>query len=403
MLLANYGAESSYGVDIPIAIIGIASKVFAVVINLVVGIVLGCQPIISYNMGAKNYGRVKELYKKILLCTVVIGIAATALFEFAPRAVVAMFGAPTNIPNPEDYWTFGEKTFRIFLCFVTFSCVIKLSSIFFQAVGKPMHAVISSMIRDIVCFVPLAIIFPAVFGGVEAILYAAPVADFCAIVVAAVLTVSFMRSLKETNAEQQKNIALKPSKQGVIITIAREHGSSGKQIGRVVAERLGIPFYYKEMMALAAQESGFDEEFISELNTNSPSHMHKLYLSTDVVRQAVVAQDRVIRKIADNGSCVIVGRAADYILKDYDDLVRIFIYAPEEYRIKRIMEVYGDSADDAKKNVRRSDEARASYYKNISELTWGDRQNYELMVDSSVGIDVAAGAICAYLKSRSSK
>jgi len=401
ILLAKYGAMSQYGVDIPIAIIGIESKVFTVVINLVVGIVLGCQPIISYNMGAKNYGRVKELYKKILLCTAVIGLASTALFELAPRAVVGMFGAPTNLPNPEDYWVFGEKTFRIFLCLVTFTCIIKMTSIFFQAVGKPIRAVVASMIRDIVCFIPLIIIYPAVFGGVEAILFAAPTADLLAMIVAMALTIPFFKSLKDTATDEKSEVALKPSKKGVIVTIAREHGSSGKQIGRLVAERLGIPFYYKEMTALAAQESGLDQEFISDINVNSPSHLHSLYLSTDVVQQAVQAQDKVIRKIADNGSCVIVGRAADYVLRDYEDVVRIFIYAPEEYKIKRVMEIYGDSYEDAKKNVRRSDDARASYYKNISENTWGDRRNYDLMIDSSIGVDASVDTICTYLQNRS--
>ena len=400
ILLAKYGAMSQYGVDIPIAIIGIESKVFTVVINLVVGIVLGCQPIISYNMGAKNYDRVKELYRKILLCTGVIGLASTALFELAPRAVVGMFGAPTNIPNPEDYWVFGEKTFRIFLCLVTFTCIIKMTSIFFQAVGKPIRAVIASMIRDIVCFIPLIFIYPIVFGGVEAILFAAPSADLLAMIVAMALTVPFLKSLKASTTEEKSEVALKPSKKGVIITIAREHGSSGKHIGKLVAERLGIPFYYKEMTALAAQEGGLDKEFISDINANSPTHLHSLYLSTDVVQQAVQAQDKVIRKIADNGSCVIVGRAADYVLRDYEDVVRIFIYAPEDYRIKRVMEIYGDSAEDATKNVRRSDEARASYYKNISEQIWGDRQNYELMLDSSIGVDASVDTICTYIQNR---
>lgn len=400
ILLAKYGAMSQYGVDIPIAIIGIESKVFTVVINLVVGIVLGCQPIISYNMGAKNYDRVRELYKKILLCTVVIGLASTALFELAPRAVVGMFGAPTNLPNPEDYWLFGEKCFRIFLCLVTFTCIIKMTSIFFQAVGKPIRAVVASMIRDIVCFIPLIIIYPAVFGGVEAILYAAPSADFLAMLVAMALTVPFFKSLKSDKTGDSAEVALKPSKKGVIITIAREHGSSGKQIGKLVSERLGIPFYYKEMTALAAQESGLDKEFISEINENSPTYLHSLYLSTEVVQQAVVAQDKVIRKIADNGSCVIVGRAADYVLREYDNVVRVFVYAPEEYKIKRVMEIYGDSAENAKKNVRKSDEARASYYKNISEQAWGDRRNYELMIDSSVGVEASVDTICTYLKNR---
>lgn len=398
IMLAKYGAMSQYGVDIPIAIIGIESKVFTVVINLVVGIVLGCQPIIGYNMGAKNYDRVKKLYKSILMCTIIIGVVSTLLFELAPRAVVGIFGTPTNIPNPEDYWIFAEKTFRIFLSLVTFTCMIKMTSIFFQAVGKPVQAVISSMIRDIICFIPLILILP-VFFHIEGILFAAPIADFIAMIVAAALTAVFMKSLNGKVSETRSDIVLKPSKQGVIITISREHGSSGKQIGKMVAEKLGIPFYYKEMTALAAQESGLDQEFISDINANSPTMLHSLYLSTEVVQQAIIAQDKIIRKIADNGSCVIVGRAADYVLRDYKNVVNIFIYAPHAYREKRVMEVYGDRFEEAKKNIRRSDEARAAYYKNISGQTWGSRRNYNLLIDSSIGIENCVEAIYRYVMS----
>ncbi|MCM1043848.1 MAG: MATE family efflux transporter, partial [Corallococcus sp.] len=153
IMLAKYGAQSKYGIDIPIAVIGIESKVFTVVINIVVGIVLGCQPVIGYNIGAKNFDRVKRLYFAILLCTVAVGIVSTLLFELAPDIVVGIFGKPTNISNPDDYWEFARKTFRIFLSLVTFTCTIKMSSIFFQAAGKPVFAVLASLIRDIVCFV----------------------------------------------------------------------------------------------------------------------------------------------------------------------------------------------------------------------------------------------------------
>ena len=171
---------TKFGADIPIAIIGIQSKVFTVVINLVVGIVLGCQPIISFNMGAKKYDRVKELYKKIILCAIVIGVSFTALFQLAPEFVISLFGTPSNIPNPDDYWEFGIMTMRIFMSLICISCVIKVNSIFFQAVGKPIQAAITSMIRDIVCFVPLIILLPLLTGGVEGILWAAPISDLVA-------------------------------------------------------------------------------------------------------------------------------------------------------------------------------------------------------------------------------
>lgn len=397
IMLAKYGAQSRYGVDIPIAIIGIESKVFTVVINLVVGIVLGCQPIIGYNIGAKKYDRVKKLYRSILLCTIVIGVASTLLFELAPRAVVSIFGTPTNIPNPEDYWIFAEKTFRIFLSLVTFTCIIKMSSIFFQAVGKPIRAVVSSMIRDIICFIPLIIVLP-LFFGIEGILFAAPIADFIAMIVAAALTITFMKTLRHGDTESKAVPVMKPSQKGVIVTIAREHGSSGKQIGKIVAEKLNIPFYYKEMTALAAQESGLDQEFISDINANSPTLMHDLYLSTQVVQQAIAAQDKIIRKIADNGSCVIVGRAADYVLRDYENVVRVFIHAPKTYRMKRVMEVYGDTEEEAKKSVHRSDSARASYYKNITGNEWSSAHNFDISINSSIGVDKCAAIICDYVR-----
>ena len=151
-----------------------------------------------------------------------------------------------------------------------------MTSIFFQAVGKPIQAVIASMIRDIVCFIPLIVTLP-VFLGIEGILFAAPIADFIAMIVAAALTVAFFKTLMKNHSEEKPKTALKPSKKGVIVTISREHGSSGKQIGKLVAEKLGIPFYYKEMTALAAQESGLDREFISELNANSPAILQRLY------------------------------------------------------------------------------------------------------------------------------
>jgi Na+-driven multidrug efflux pump len=195
--LAKYGALSKYGVDIPIAIIGIESKIFTIVINLVVGITLGCQPIISFNMGAKKYDRVRTMYRKIMLCTLIIGLLFTALFEFAPNFIIRLFGVPSNIPNPDDYWEFGEKTLRIFLSFIAISCFIKMNSIFFQAAGRPISAVVASLIRDVVCFTPLILILPAIFTDVETILYVAPISDAIAMIATIFLSVSFIKSLKK--------------------------------------------------------------------------------------------------------------------------------------------------------------------------------------------------------------
>lgn len=395
LMLSHYGALSVYGPDIPISVISIETKVFTVVINIVVGIILGGQPILGYNYGAKNYRRVKKTFQLVLLATLCVGVFSTLLFELCPQAVYGIFGVGSELYNE-----FAAMTFRIFLSLVTFTCVIKMSSIFLQAVGQPVLSAVVSLTRDIVCFVPLVILLPRTFG-IQGILYAAPAADLIAAAVTAIALTRFFRTRgKDSAVTPEKDSVIRPTRQGLIVTIARKHGSAGKRVGQLVAERMQIPCYYKELTALAAQESGLDRDFVSELNENFPALLHELYLSTEVVQQAITAQAQIIQKIADAGSCVIVGRAADYVLRQYPHVVRVFIHAPREYRKKMVMEMYGDTPEEAARSLRRSDEARAAYYRNISNQEWGRAENYDLCIDGSLGPAGTAEAICAYLSVR---
>ncbi|GBU22911.1 MATE family efflux transporter [Fibrobacteres bacterium R8-0-B4] len=391
IMLVKYGRLSKYGADIPIAVIGIAMKVFTIVINIVVGVVLGAQPILGYNYGAKKYGRVKETFRLVLSLTIAVGVIATLVFEFYPQIVINMFGVQTEL-----YDEFAKMTFRIFLALVTLTCTVKMSSIFFQAVGQPVKAAVVSLTRDIVCFVPLVILLPSLFG-IKGVLYAAPVADIVGIIVTVVLVAVFFKSFSKADAVKPTDVsltALKPSKPGAIITIDREHGSNGKYIGRLVAEKIGVPYYYKEMIALAAQESGLASEFISDINNAEPGVLHSLYLSTEPVQQAIAAQDKIIRKIAQNGSCVIVGRAAGYVLRGFEDVVSVFIHAPEDYRVAQVMKNYGDT------EIHRTDAARAAYFTKISGLKWGEARQYDLCIDSSIGAIKTAAVIAAYVEER---
>lgn len=151
------------------------------------------------------------------------------------------------------------------------------------------------------------------------------------------------------------------------------------------------------MTALAAQESGLAREFISDINQNAPHFLRDLYLNTTVIQHAITAQHKVIKRIAENGSRVIVDRAADRVLRNHSDIVRIFVYAPEAYRIGRVMAAYGDTREEAKHHIHRSDTARAAYYRSISGKKWGDHRNYDLMVDSSIGLKETADVICRYV------
>lgn len=198
MLLAKYGAQSVYGIDIPIAIMGIESKVYSIVVNIIVGFVLGCQPIISYNYGARKYDRVKKLWLYGFIFTTIVSVIALLLFECAPKFVVGWFGEPTNIENVDAYWEFAEKLFRIFLSLVVCTCFVKMSAIFFQSVGRPINAVICSLVRDIVCYVPLMFVLTS-FMGIDGVLYAAPIADAVGFAIAVGLTIAFWRTLKQEN------------------------------------------------------------------------------------------------------------------------------------------------------------------------------------------------------------
>lgn len=202
----------------------------------------------------------------------------------------------------------------------------------------------------------------------------------------------------KVNEVETVDAIIKPSKPGVIVTISRQHGSSGKRIGKRVAQKLGIECYYKEVTALAAEESGLSKEFISDINKNAPEMLHELYLSTDTVQQAIMAQDKIIKKIADNGSCVIVGRAADFVLRDYEKVVKVFIHAPKDKRIAQVIEMYNDTPEEAETHVTHSDAARGEYYKSITGKNWADATNYDLCIDSTIGEHAAVDIILNYIQ-----
>lgn len=392
-MLVTYGKGTIYGTAIPIAVMSISMKVFSIVINVIVGIIVGAQPILGYNYGAKKMDRVRDTFRLVAVLTIVVGIVATLAFQIFPEQIVGIFGDGQGAAYSE----FAIMTFRTFLLLVSFTCFIKMSSIFFQAVGQPVKAAFVSLVRDLLLFVPLVLILPK-FMGIKGVLYAAPIADVIGLIVTIPTLILFFKKLDKIKEDEKKEVIIKPSKPGVIITIAREHGSQGKYIGGLVAKKLGIPYYYKEMTALAAEEAGLSREYVANLNNNSPSILYDLYVSTTPVTEAIKAQETVLKRIAQNGSCVIVGRAADYVLRDNKNLVKVFIHAPKDYRIKKVQEMYGDTEEQAKKSIRKSDKARANYYKTISGNDWGKPKNYDLCIDAEIGIEKASQVIIDYVK-----
>lgn len=186
-----------------------------------------------------------------------------------------------------------------------------------------------------------------------------------------------------------------------IITIGRQCGSGGHTIGKMVAERLGIPFYDKEIIQKVAKESGLLEEtieregeysttsFLFNLVTHGVSGYNVADSESMLLRDQINAyQTNYIKELAEQGPCVIIGRSADYILEDRDDCVHVFIYGDLEDRMKRVEQEHGISSKDSKAHVMNRDKKRSKYYKYVTDKVWGLAENYTVCLNSSeLGIE----------------
>ncbi len=181
-----------------------------------------------------------------------------------------------------------------------------------------------------------------------------------------------------------------------IYTISREFGSAGRTIGKMVAEKLGIPCYDSEIVQQVAIKSGLLADHIAERGEDLSasgrfSSIFTLYnLYSNMNKDDIIwhAQVKVIKELAEKGPCVIVGRCADHILREEKNLVKIFVYSDKEDRAKRIVEVYGEKTDSPEKRLRDKDKNRAAYYKQYTDMEWGDPRHYDICLNSGkLGIE----------------
>ena len=196
----------------------------------------------------------------------------------------------------------------------------------------------------------------------------------------------------------------------MIITIGRQHGSSGREIARLLAERLGVKCYDKEIVDEAAKHSDFSRELINAYDEKRMSAFllhaggYGLNENFRLNMEVVSAQFDAIREIASNEDCIFVGRCADYVLSEREDLVSIFILGDLDARIKCLEERQGLDEAQARKKIKEVDKDRSSFYKYYSDQLWGDAQNYDLCINSSkIGVEGSVDAIMAYIKARGLK
>lgn len=178
-----------------------------------------------------------------------------------------------------------------------------------------------------------------------------------------------------------------------VITISREFGSGGRTIGKKTAEKLGIPCYDSELIHEIARESGFAESYIKDAGEYASGGFFSSAFSNrafgptneDYLWQI---QYNIITELAEKGPCVIVGRCADYILRDKEDCLKVFIHADMDFRAKRIVEVYGEREESPVQRLRDKDKRRAAYHRFYTDMKWGHAQNYHITLDSGkLGID----------------
>ena len=395
-LLGKYGAESKFGAEIPITVLGIVMKISQILNSIVIGIAAGSQPIFGYNYGAQKYDRVKKTLKIVMGLSVIISAVAFILFQTIPDKLILIFGS-----GDENYIEFACLAFRTYLLLCIFNGIQISSGIFFQAIGKSVRSAALSLSRQIVILIPFMIILSHFFG-IIGVLAAGPVADALAFILAAFFLIKEIRNLKNGNVKDnlQKEVTLSNNDLGknIVITISREYGSGGRYIGKLVAEKLGIQLYDKQFVEKLAEDTGLSEKYIED-NEQKRTFLEILnngyYSGLNNSDDLFIKESELIGEVADKESCVIVGRCADFILKDKENVLKIFIDSSLQDKINRATEYYNLDKNKAQKEIKRINKLRENHYKYYTEREWKDPSNYDICINSdSLGIENAANLIC---------
>lgn len=411
-LFKKYGVNSKFGADIPITVLGIVMKINQILSSIIIGIAAGSQPIVGFNYGARKYKRVKGTIKIVLISSLCVSCIAFILFQTIPEKLISIFGS-----GDELYNEFACLAFRVFLMLTLFNGIQIASGIFFQAIGKPAKSAFLTLSRQILFFTSAAIILSNIFG-VMGVLYAGPVSDGLAFLVSATLLIFERRSLNKKEKEvisDSENIAAEkveanqPANKNIIITIAREYGSGGRYVGKLLSEKLGIKLYDKSLISLVSDESGLSAEYIEEneqtINGKLLANFNSQYynnLSND--DNLFIAESNAIKEIASKESCIIVGRCADYILKNNDNVFSVFLYNSDESKVNRAVKYYGLNEKNALKEIQKINKSRENHYKYYTNKNWRDMSNYSLAINvDTFGVEKTADIIKESIKSLDNK
>lgn len=341
--------------------------------------------ILSFNYGMQDKKRIDDCIKYGIIDTIIVNLIISILFEIFAYPLANLFGlAGGTTKEIISVCTIALRISSIGFVFMGISVAIQGV---LQSIRYALKPLIISLLRLVIFVFPIAFLFTKSNNVTEIVWWTFPIAEVLTSIISLfILKDSYDKKIKVIKNEKIKN--------NLIISISREHGTNGKEIGKIVAQKLNIPFYDKEEI----KEFAIKNNLINE--NCSDEEIYDNFLSLDVSKEAIINQTKVIKKIANISNAVIIGRSADYILRENKNLIKIFIYASMDYKIENVMKNYGDNEKQAKNHILDSDKSRSNYYSAIANRNWGDKNNYDLCIDAKIGNENVVKIICDYVKNK---
>lgn len=340
--------------------------------------------ILSFNYGMQDKKRIDDCIKYGIVDTVIVTLIISILFEIFANPLANLFGLSGG--STKEIIMVCTKALRISsIGFIFMGISVAIQGVL-QSIRYALRPLIISLLRLVIFVFPIAYLFTKSDLVTETIWWTFPITEFLTSIISLII-------LKDSYNKKIKTIENNKFNDNLIISISREHGTNGKEIGRLVSKKLNIPFYDKEEIKEFAIKNNM-------VDKSSDEEIYDNFLSLDVSKDSIINQSNTIKKIANTTDAVIIGRSADYILEENKNLIKIFIYAPINYRIKNIMKNYGDDELSAKKYIMSSDMARSNYYSAIANRVWGDKNNYDLCIDARIGNENVVKIICDYVNNK---
>lgn len=396
-MMTKYGASTKFGSDIPLSVYGVISKINSLYISTILGISIGAQPIIGFNFGAEEYGRVRLVLKKVLIINLIVGLVFNFVFYMFPEQLVSIFISKSD-PSYKLFMEFAVIICHTFLMVMGLNFLEMTTSIVVQSLGNVRKATLVSFIRQIILFIPIAC-FRCIYlnEGVFGVLQAGPIADSITFVITIFVFGSEYHKLSKADFDavvsDDDNLNNKYTGKRVVITISREYGSGGRYVGRLLADKMGINFYDKDIINMVSEESGLGVNYI----INSEQKLVSAKFASNNDDRIFISYEKVIKKIAHD-SCVIIGRCADYILRKNKNTIRVFLYSDMDSKVKRCVKYYGVSKDSAVHTIMKTNKERAKHYKYYTDREWNDFNNYDLVINvDSLGVEKTASVIWEFI------